>query len=124
MYKRNPFPQKIVIKERISSYQDDFTLNNEQRDKLKKFRDYLNRDIITNASVPSLNDLKDEINGILNVLNAHYDRLLLRDKKLIAKFSVALDLWAINEDRKKFLCGTDKMKKIVDEYIEILNIKD
>ena len=39
MYKRNPFPQKIEIKERISSCQDDFTLNNEQRDKIKKFRD-------------------------------------------------------------------------------------
>ena len=37
MYQRNPFPQKIEIKERISSYQDDFTLNNEQRDKIKKF---------------------------------------------------------------------------------------
>ena len=39
MYQRNPFPQKIEIKERISSYQDDFTLYNEQRDKIKKFRD-------------------------------------------------------------------------------------
>ena len=46
MYQRNPFPQKIEIKERISSYQDDFTLYNEQRDKIKKFRDQLNRDIM------------------------------------------------------------------------------
>lgn len=121
MYKRLSKAHKIIPNQLICTNVNESGIDNEERFRLKQLRECLNHDIITMNSIPSLSDLEVEIKKVCKILNIANDNLLFKDKKLIAKFSVALFLWVINDERKHFLNGTEKMKEIVDEYINLTN---